>query len=324
MKNGQVQESTEEDQFCMSIHGMFLIVSAATVLAADKFPDPNTPEWRELFAVDVSPTALDHMPLADPAPSTQYKVRFRGEIAGLNVGYVYLTVDTSPDGYAVNYAMEQRGIARWFSDAEAKTRARGTFNESGEVAAHYYFNHDYERDDDQQYVELYRGPDSRRIHLWTAPTYTFHGSVPEDVALGAVDPMAALVSLSLTDVPAGESPCNRRVKVFDGRRRFDLVMREDGRETFRSRNDDRFSGTAYKCKLEQIKVAGYREKDKGDIEGDLWVYLTEAPPPYRSSTFAYVPILLEARRGIFTARLEARDPIITGPGGRKTDLGDLR
>ncbi|MEM9421029.1 MAG: DUF3108 domain-containing protein [Pseudomonadota bacterium] len=294
--------------------------SAMTVSAAADYPAFNTEKWKSLFAVDVAPANYSVTPIPYPNGATTYSVTFKGEIAGIHVGRLFLDIASSPNGYDVGYRMEQHGIARWFSDAEAKTNARGTFKGTT-VDSHYYFNHDYERDDDQQYVELYRPSGSPRIRLWTDPQYHFYEPVSESLADGALDPMGALMSLAFTAVAEGKSPCDRTVKVLDGRRRFDLRMIDNGTERIRKGGKGRFSGIAHKCKLEQQKIAGYREKDKGDIDGDLWVYLSEVPKAYRSETFAYVPVMVIAKRGILSARLEGKNPTITTADGRSINLG---
>ncbi len=305
----------------LSTHITFLFVTLISAASATDFPDKNSAAWQRLFAVDPVSSRLEVLPVSKPANAITYDVTLKGEIAGFDVGRVFLNTQSGPKGYAVDYRMEQRGIARWFSDAEARSHARGTFRD-GEIDGHYYFNHDYERDDDQQYVQLYRAPQGRRIRLWTEPAYDFYEPVPEELALGAVDPMAALIALGFLDEGDGKSPCDRTVEVFDGRRRFDLVMFDDGTEDVRKGGKGRFSGFTHKCKLTQVKVAGYREKDKGDIDGDLWVYLAPVPGAVRTKTFSYVPVMIVAKRGIISARLEGKYPTITMPSGRKIEMWD--
>ncbi|WOI54528.1 DUF3108 domain-containing protein [Parvularcula sp. LCG005] len=308
---------TLKSRFALLAASGFLLGSA---LAQEDLPEPGSPEWRQHFAVDVAADRLAEVPVALPGKATTYSVTYKGEIAGFDVGRVFLTVAASDTRYSIKYRMEQKGIARWFSDANATTVARGTI-ENGDIGAHYYLNHDFEAEDDQQYVEMYRPANARRIHLWADPVYTFHQPVPEDVAFGAVDPMAALMSLGFLPRQTAGSPCDRVVKTFDGRRRFDLVMTDDGTEDIRKGGKGRFEGTAHRCRLDQVKVAGYRAKDSGDIDGDLWVYIVPVPETFRTSTMAYVPVMIRAKQGVFTARLEGKYPTITGPNGKSVQLG---
>lgn len=303
------------------VMGMLLALGSMMLGADDnEYPEVGSAAWRHMFAVDPTERALPYAPLPEPdGDATRFDVVYHGELAGFDIGRIYLGVKTTPRVYDVDYTMEQRGIARWFSDGEAKSRARGKV-EDGEIVEHYYFNHDFEAVDDQQYTELYRSEDSRRIRLWSNPTYNFWQPVDEETALGAIDPMAALINLGFLDEGTDGNPCDRTVKVFDGRRRFDLVMTPDGTETFRRRGRNRFEGKTWQCRLRQEKVGGYREKDMGDIDGHLWVYLAEVPAPFRTQTMAYVPVMVKARQGIFVAWLEGVNPTITAPNGRSVNL----
>lgn len=305
----------------VSIHAALCFITAMSAAAAEDYPDQGTQAWRELFAVDPSAVALPYMPVPKPTGGLTYSAEYKGEIAGFDVGRVYLDVAASDEHYSVNYKMEQKGVARWFSDAEATSKARGSFGDDVRIAEHYYFNLDYEAEDDQQFVEIFRRFGERRMHLWTSPVYTFHQPVGEEIAWGAVDPMAALLELGFMDNNGGENPCNRTVKVFDGRRLFELVMRDDGTEKLRRSGKNLFRGRAWRCKLDQKKIAGYREGKRGDIEGDVWVYLAEVPEPFRTEKLAYVPVMIKARQGIFTAWLEGENPTITAADGSSVNLG---
>ncbi|ADM10193.1 hypothetical protein PB2503_10709 [Parvularcula bermudensis HTCC2503] len=309
-----------------SLSAIAVLIMATGYAVEDRdYPPEGTSAWRHLFAVDPSPEALAFAP---PAPekteATRYTAEFKGEIAGFDIGRIYLDIETSPERYAVDYRMRQNGIARWFSDAEATSRARGHFGDQNRITEHYYFNHDYEAEDDQQYVEIYRPYGQRRMHLWTSPTYSFREPVSEGQAADAVDPMSALIGLSFTAVPEGKSPCDREIDVFDGRRLFTLEMRDEGTENLNRRGNNLYNGSAYKCRLHQEKIAGYREKDLGDVNGDLWVYLADVPDPFRTPTFAYVPVMIKGKQGIFTAWLEGENPTITSPDGKTINLGTLQ
>ena len=304
----------------ISIHAALLIVSSVALAQAEDYPDQGTHEWKKMFAVDPADNALAYSPVNFPQNALTYSSVYKGEIAGFDIGRLYLDVTTSDKSYDVKYKMEQKGLARWFSDAEATSKARGTFDGT-RINQHYYFNHDYEAEDDQQYVEIFRRPDDRRIHLWTSPTYSFHEPVSETQAVGALDPMAALLALGFLDDNNGNSPCDRVVKTFDGRRLFNLVMKDQGKEKLKRNGKNLYRGYAHKCKLEQVKLAGYRADKRGDVEGDVWVYLVEVPEDFRTKTMSYIPVMIKAKQGIFTAWLEGQNPTITHSDGRSVNLG---
>ena len=281
---------------------------------------PGEPGWASRFAVDVVEAPLGGLdqartPLPAPAAPARYAVTFKGEVAGLDVGRVLLDVTVSDEAYDLSYEMQQKGVAKFFSDAEAEARAAGTFGSGGGIDGTYYFNHDYESEDDQQRVELYRPKGARRLRLWADPAYWFHDPVPEAMALGATDPLGALVALGFPEAAPGRDPCERTARVFDGRRRFDLTMTPQGLTRLKAGGNGRYEGPAYECRMTLAKVAGYRPKDRAEMEGSVWVYLAPVPEAARSPAFAYVPVRVRARQGVLGASLEAKFPTITAPDG---------
>ena len=289
--------------------------------AADgPFPDPGTPEWKALFAVDPVDEPLGASPY-DIGEGTKFRTTLKGELASFDVGRIFLTVTVTDDGYAVDYKMEQKGVARWFSDGEATANASGLFGPAADIVSSYYYNYDYDDDDDFQHTELFREAGEERLRLWSLPSYRFRQPVSVEQARGAVDPLGALVAVAFTPVPAGEDPCNRRIPVLDVRRRFDLVTKPAGGiQKVKTSGKDRYEGRAIRCRLLQEKVAGYKEKNRGDIEGDIWVYLKEVPDELKTETLAYVPVMIIGRVGIIGASLQAKRPTLIATDGRETKL----
>ena len=293
--------------------------AGAMMLDEGPYPSYGTEAWRDMFAVDPMPDPLGEAPF-DIGEGITYSTTLKGELAGLNIGRVFLDVTISDAGYAVAYKMEQRGVARWFSDGEATASASGLFNDQAEIVSSYYFNHDWNGEDDQQQTEIFRQTEDERYRLWSLPEYTFRQPVSVEQARDAVDPLAALVALAFTPVGEDEEPCARSVPVLDGRRRFDLVMVPDGVVDVRRNGPGRYRGEAYRCRLTQHKVAGYKEKNRGDIEEDIWVFMAEVPEELRSSNLAYVPVRIVARSGLIGASLQAKRPKFIQADGSVTEL----
>jgi hypothetical protein len=305
-----------------------LLALAAGAMAPPPY-EPGGEGWGG-FAVDVAEAPLADLEGEEALPfgigagedAARFSVTYKGELIGIDIGRILLNASVGERGYELRYDMQQTGIARFFSDGEARTRAAGLFGDGPDpIAASYYHNHDYEAEDDQQRVELARAPGERRLRLWSLPAYTFHDPVSEGQALGATDPLGALIALGFPEAQPGRSPCERTAKVFDGRRRFDLFLAPDGVERVKAGGSGRFEGEAHRCRLTMRKVGGYRSGDRDEVEGDVWVYLAPVPEALRTDRFAYFPAKVKAKRGILSATLEAKDPTITGPDGVAVNLG---
>lgn len=56
--------------------------------------------------------------------------------------------------------------------------------------------------------------------------------------------------------------CEGSFPVFDGKRRFNITLKDDGRETLAKSSLSRFEGEALRCTLKVEPVAGFKPKDK--------------------------------------------------------------
>jgi len=74
---------------------------------------------------------------------------------------------------------------------------------------------------------------------------------------GALDPISAVL-IAAHEVAAHGS-CDQRVKVFDGRRRYDLEFRDGGPDTVQPSEYSSFSGAATLCLFRYIRIAGYEK-----------------------------------------------------------------
>jgi hypothetical protein len=74
---------------------------------------------------------------------------------------------------------------------------------------------------------------------------------------GTLDPISAL--LAATQALATQHSCAQHVKVFDGRRRFDLVFSDGGSALLKPTEYGSFSGAATVCRFRYVRVAGFQK-----------------------------------------------------------------
>jgi hypothetical protein len=73
---------------------------------------------------------------------------------------------------------------------------------------------------------------------------------------GALDPMSALLMLTNAD---GRPPCDRRIGIFDGKQRYDIILAPKRLARLRSSSAGGRSETAYVCRITYAPVAGHRD-----------------------------------------------------------------
>ena len=89
--------------------------------------------------------------------------------------------------------------------------------------------------------------------------------VSEHMRRGTLDLMSAIIGL-IARLHRNE-PCDGIFRVFDGRRRYDLIAKSLGNKTIPPNRYTPFSGAAIKCRLSINKIAGFKKLDSSDWKG---------------------------------------------------------
>ncbi len=296
---------------------MTALLGTAMAASALNIPDnitPDSPEWKTYFAVDPVPTPVAEKPQVDLSGGVSLKTTFYGSVAGFKAGKLFVDATLAPNGYEMAYHLRQAGISKWFSEAQNDSLARGLVVE-GTLKPLYYQVDEFEKDDDYRKLELYRESPDGRLKLWSEPAYETIQPVPPELAMDTVDPLSALALLGFKALPAGVEPCDRVVKIYDGNRRFNFVLEPAGYFEFTSKGKGRYRGGAWRCSIRHERVAGYGGKEAKKSKGKDYVFLGLVPEAVRTDSLTYFPVLLQGRRGLITARLEAKRTVFTAPDG---------
>jgi len=83
------------------------------------------------------------------------------------------------------------------------------------------------------------------------------GTVPlrEQHLKGVVDPLSAIMMLSRG---SNANPCERRIPIFDGKERFDLILSRKGEVQVTEQQPSGQPGVAYVCRVRYQPIAGYK------------------------------------------------------------------
>ncbi|MCW5698122.1 MAG: DUF3108 domain-containing protein [Bauldia sp.] len=195
---------------------------------------------------------------AATADETAVELTYEIFIAGIRVGQVD-AVGTFVDngGYALALRGYTDGVSRLVSDASAELASNGFIRNAEMVPA--TFEMAMMENGIGAYAEmLMRGrtitnltvvpgllPSEHRVPLTLTHT--------RDV----VDPMSGLIA-PIDDLEVdGAEACNRRIKVFDGWQRFDVVLDYASTETVFGTREG-YSGDVFVCSARYVPVAGHR------------------------------------------------------------------
>ncbi|MGV6802308.1 MAG: hypothetical protein ACWA5L_10335 [bacterium] len=304
------------------IGAVFAMNSLSVAAAMTDKAVPGTEDWKKIYAVDPASSYIATKPSVNLDQAMHVSVGYKGKLAGLDIGRIWIDTWLTDNAYRIKYKMEQQGIARWFSNASAQSDSWGLLGPEGQTAL-YYYNYDYEGDDDYQYVEMTRESPNSRFRLFSEPEYQLWHPVDFDQAKDTVDPMSALIQLGFINVPTGQSPCNRLAKVFDGRRRFNMYLSDAGQVQLNLRGKGRYSGPAWRCAIKQEKLAGYREKDLVEkSKVTAYVFLAQIPTSIASQSLSYMPVYLEGKSKGIKASLTAKYPKVILADGTEIHIGN--
>jgi Protein of unknown function (DUF3108) len=72
---------------------------------------------------------------------------------------------------------------------------------------------------------------------------------------GALDPLSAVLVISKG---SSANPCTRRIPIYDGKQRFDLLLAPRGQVPLTERQPSGQPGTGYVCRVKYLPIAGHK------------------------------------------------------------------
>jgi hypothetical protein len=151
-----------------------------------------------------------------------------------------------------------------------------------------------------------------RARVEPPPEDDYRSQVPPELQQDTIDPLTA----SLAAVGAD---CRGTLRVFDGRRRYDMVLSDLGSAELKRSRHGLYAGPTRRCRAEVRPVAGFWNRKPGDDDPendeepahlDFWI----APP---RPDVRPVPVYLElaGARGTLSIWLRAAEPLTSPPAG---------
>ncbi|MDJ0946643.1 MAG: DUF3108 domain-containing protein [Kiloniellales bacterium] len=119
--------------------------------------------------------------------------------------------------------------------------------------------------------------------------------VPQEQIAGTIDPMSAV--LVLLEQTAAEGRCQGEVQVFDGRRRYDMVVRHVGPAEVAESSYSPYAGPAVECRAGMKRISGFwntrkaKEHNYDELRIFLAPILDNVPP---------LPVRLVAKNDYFS------------------------
>lgn len=248
---------------------------------------------------------------AAAAQASSLGVNYSISLAGLTIGKASLSGTLQPTAYALNASATFTGLVGAVSKGQGSATARGQLD-AGSVLTNGF---SLTADNGKQSRSIQIGATSGNVRGVTIEP-PFEPGPPDDrVPLrdahraGVVDPLSALVMPALAADPFDKANCERRLPVFDGTQRFDVVLSYVG--TRQVKGDAGYNGQVLVCAARYVPVAGHRPSRKAlkfmveNRNMDAWLVPVDGGKvliPYRISVKTMIGTsVIEAQRFVGAA-----------------------
>jgi hypothetical protein len=190
------------------------------------------------------------------ARAADFGVNYGITLAGLTIGQASLSASVNGAAYTLNVNSALTGLVGAVSKGRGAATARGNVVGAGVLSNGFSLN-------------ATNGTQSRTIQISVVsgavrkvviePPFDPKGDrIPlrESHKIGVLDPVSALIMPSRTADALDKANCERRIPVFDGSQRFDIVLSYAG--TRQVRSEKGYSGPVLVCSARYVPVAGHR------------------------------------------------------------------
>lgn len=203
-------------------------------------------------AVDAPPPPTEPV-VQGTGPASTVQLVWQVYLGGFNLGNVGIKSSFAGNSYSAVSRLKTAGVVNSFYEAVIDATSVGAVNGGGLQPQKYDSNTNNEKTN--QKVGLVYS--SAGIQLFSDPPYnTERFPVTEEQKRGTLDPLSGLVFALSGVSQSAAKPCGETVRVFDGRRRYDIELNYVGQDKVKT--DGGYSGPAMKCTVIYKQLAGFK------------------------------------------------------------------
>jgi hypothetical protein len=194
---------------------------------------------------------------------SKVKALYRIHFLGAYIGDFEIRSSITAQQYSIKASADISvffGAFHW----KGATRSSGLMTVNGPVPLNYTFR--YSTNKKREAVELRFQQKMVSDIIVNPPYHPSSRAVPITAAdlQNVLDPASAIVLLAQMrpSLLNGGDPCNKRLPIFDGKIRYDLVLSPKGRRSIG--NGGRLRGIAHVCRVAYIQLAGHKPGKSGN------------------------------------------------------------
>ncbi|WP_319532565.1 DUF3108 domain-containing protein [uncultured Cohaesibacter sp.] len=197
------------------------------------------------------------------ASATQIDARFGISIAGIPVGSGTVKASVNGRDYSIDGYAQTTGVSKLFIDSKGRAISKGRFSGAKSLPSMYALNSKEDKIHNVVQIAMHSGNVS---NFSASPPVANHSDripLTRVHTRGIIDPMSGLLmSVKSKNNRIGKSVCDRTVRMFDGRWRYNFELFYKGTEQVRLSDGKGYVGPVTKCGAKMRFVAGHRPNKK--------------------------------------------------------------
>lgn len=248
---------------------------------------------------------LAAMPGADaasPPADARVAIHYSISMIGVPIGRIIWAIDLGAHNYQASASGKASRAVGIFLSGEGRIATQGIFE--ADKASPTFFSSNVIDDGDTTGLQMtFENGNVKALRIDDPPNKADRVPIGDEHKRGVTDPLSAMLIPSTVEAPPmSPGQCNRTLPIFDGQRRYDLVMAFKRMDTLKL--DRGYSGPALVCAVMLRPIAGYRAdstlvKYVGGRTGlEIWFMPIEG-------THVIAPGLLKMPTGVGTLEIEA-------------------
>jgi hypothetical protein len=206
------------------------------------------------------------------------KAVFNVSLSGVSIGRGNLSATLTPSGYSIGVSAKVSGIARLVSSGEGSAQARGLYNSRGLEPATYSINNTVDTLKNSVSLVMHNNSVTSESVMPATPPSPNRVPLTNSARRGVIDPLSAFLVLNEEKDAMNPSNCERTLKIYDGRQRYDIAMAYARTEAVKVGD---LEGSSLVCKAAWRPIAGHRTNnlETSHMEENRDVEATLTPIP---------------------------------------------
>ena len=196
---------------------------------------------------------------APDARATEIDATFGISIAGIPVGSGSVNANVKGNHYEIDGFAKTSGVSKLFIDSKGRAISKGAFSGDKMLPSMYALNS--KEDKIHNVVQIAMRSGNVSDYSASPPLIKHDDRIPltRVHTRGIVDPLSGLlIAVKSNKDRVGEAVCDRTIRMFDGRWRYNIELFYKGTKDVYSSLKDGYKGPVTRCGARMRFVAGHR------------------------------------------------------------------